>query len=128
MQALQNQLDSVRTLLEQHSEHSTDNVSLVSPSGDGKKIPSTRLFLLLEYNLFDLSSHHQCCRHLLTNIFRALTEREKEVKGLHQVMGLLSRCRPAVWRLFSSYCCTSCSLCEVTLAAMFRECDCYVRP
>ena len=40
MQALQNQLDSVRTLLEQHSEHSTDNVSLVSPSGDGKKIPS----------------------------------------------------------------------------------------
>ena len=92
MQALQNQLDSVRTLLEQHSEHSTDNVSLVSPSGDGKKIPSTRLFLLLEYNLFDLSSHHQCCRHLLTNIFRALTEREKEVKGLHQVMGLLSQC------------------------------------
>ena len=94
LQAIQNQLDTVHTVLERHNHESYETVSQLPPSPleGGQKELGPRLLLLIEYNLFDLSSHHQCCRHLLSSVLRALTEREKEVKGLHQVMSLLSQC------------------------------------
>lgn len=66
--------------------------SLSSQSNGHDLVHEPKLLLLVEYRLFDLSSLHQCCRQVLNNMLRALTEREKEVNGLHQMMDLLSRC------------------------------------
>lgn len=96
-QVIQHQLETARTLLEKVNYQSaeTASLSLTGSSEDpsiGAPNRDPKLLLLIEYSLFDLSSLHLCCRQLLSNVFRALTERDREVRGLHKVMNLLSHC------------------------------------